>query len=120
MDLGLKIRTIRQEKRIKQGELASFLKISQGSLSKIESGATYITVEQLINISHYTKKPLTDFFPEDMFKFKQMDHQLTSEELHVQKEMNLQLLKRIKNLEKQLELQNQELEKYRNCLKIKC
>lgn len=69
MNLGHKIREIRQKHNIKQEELATFLRISQGQLSKIESGQTFVTFEQVINIASYTKTSLHQFLPDDIERF---------------------------------------------------
>lgn len=103
MELGLKIKQIRQEKNIKQEELALFLDISQGQLSKIENGSVIININQLIDITNYTKTNLMDFFPENLVHIQQLDFKLQLQELiqenKEQKDVIKLLLKTIKSLE---------------------
>lgn len=60
--IGSKIRQARIESKISQQELGSLLKKSHAAISYIESGKTEITVNDLLQISEYLKKPLAFFF----------------------------------------------------------
>ena len=102
MNLGLIIRKIRQEKGIKQEELANSLNISQGTLSKIENGEMKIDFYTVINIITYTKTSITYFLPTELLLNLQIENPNIIDELNLQKEINLQLLKRIKTLEQDL------------------
>lgn len=106
MNLGQKIREIRQQHNIKQEELSEFLRITQGQLSKLENGKTFISFEQVLNIASYTKTPLHKFLPEDLEKIQQFDFKIQLENLHQenmdQKETIRQLLNNIRSLEKEL------------------
>lgn len=106
MNLGHKIREIRQKHNIKQEELATFLRISQGQLSKIESGQTFVTFEQVINIASYTKTSLHQFLPDDIERIQQLDFQVQLEALNQevsdQRETIKHLLKNIRSLEAEI------------------
>ncbi|MDA9555150.1 helix-turn-helix domain-containing protein [Pelobium sp.] len=105
-DIGAKIRKVRTEKNIKQEELAHFLSIKQSTLSKMENGNCFISFEQIINIAYYTKTLIHDFFPDNLTHLQQinfrMELQDLQNDLRYHKELNIQLLKRIQNLERQL------------------
>jgi len=51
MDLGLKIKKIRESKNYTQGYMSNKLNISQNTYSKIETGGIKITVDRLKQIS---------------------------------------------------------------------
>lgn len=103
MGIGLIIRKIRTGKGIKQEELANFLKISQSNLSKIESGTTFVTFEQVINIANYLKISLFEFLPQGLVHLQQLDFRMQLEELHIEVKMHKEtiiiLQNRIRNLE---------------------
>lgn len=103
MEIGIKIRKLRQEKGIKQEELVAFLNISQSQLSKIENGTSFVTFEQVINISNYLKTSLFEFLPKEIELLQQIDLRTQLEELHKELKMHKEtiviLQNRIRNLE---------------------
>ncbi|MFC5283649.1 helix-turn-helix domain-containing protein [Pedobacter alpinus] len=106
MNLGQKIREIRNKQNIKQEELSVFLRITQGQLSKMENGKTFISFEQVINIATYTNTQLHYFLPNDLEKIQQLDFKIQLETMHQeimdQKETIKHLLKNIRLLELEL------------------
>ena len=62
MDIGKVIKTIRQEKNIKQKELAEGCNISITYLSQIENNKKDPAISKLIEISKYLKIPLPIIF----------------------------------------------------------
>jgi transcriptional regulator with XRE-family HTH domain len=64
MCVGLKIRKLRQAKGIKQEELAGAIKISQGTLSKMESGCLSVSTSALFAIAKYTETSMAYFLSE--------------------------------------------------------
>lgn len=75
MSIGAKIRQIRYLKGIKQEELARCLKISQGTLSKIENDSFSISAINLIKTAEFMKTPLNEFLPEGTFSTMQMENE---------------------------------------------
>ncbi len=63
MDTGCKIKRLRLDKNIKQEDLARHLKISQSTLSKIESGLLAVSVDKLVEIANYAQTSLTNLLP---------------------------------------------------------
>ena len=57
------IKKIREEKLIKQIEIAEFLNLSQGNYSKLENGTRALKEVDLVNIASYLKIPVSAFFP---------------------------------------------------------
>ena len=110
-DFGARIRKIRQEKNIKQDELACYLQIKQSTLSKMENGKHYISLEVILNIVNYTKSSILDFFPEDLQNINQSNFNYQLQELHnelrVHKKINEQLVNIINELEKKIQLSPQ-------------
>lgn len=80
MTNSFNIRKIRIQKEIKQQELADFLGISQSQLSKMENGLANVTVNEILNISVYTKTPLSEFLPEDITYLQQIDFNIQFEQ----------------------------------------
>ena len=62
--VGLKIKMLRTQKRIKQQDLASKLQISQAYLSNIENGRNAITLENLFKLQEILGCQMADFFAE--------------------------------------------------------
>ena len=60
--IGTKIRTIREEKKIKQLDIAVRLGIEQSTYAKIENGQIKITVERLFILAKILDVPITYFF----------------------------------------------------------
>jgi|GEM_PF-2289676 len=65
MSIGDKIRQARQEKHIKQEELANHLEIGQGTLSKIENDVLPVSATDLLRIASYTNTPIDKLLPDD-------------------------------------------------------
>lgn len=63
MNLGVLIRTKREEARISQEAIAFKLGISQAAYSKIESGKTKIKVEQLYTIADFLDISIYEILP---------------------------------------------------------
>jgi len=107
MTIGQKILKFRTEKRIKQEESANFLEISQPTLSKIENGSGKILFEHVLNIAEYLKIDLSKFFPTDLAKLEQIERYTLIEnhnnEIQTYKDTIAQLLKTIKNLEREIQ-----------------
>ena len=57
------IKKIREEKGIKQTEIAEFLNLSQSNYSKLENGTRALKEVDLVNIASYLKIPISDLFP---------------------------------------------------------
>ena len=57
------IKKIREEKLIKQIEIAEFLNLSQSNYSKLENGTRALKEVDLVNIASYLKIPISDLFP---------------------------------------------------------
>lgn len=60
-ELGLKIQTAREEKRMTQGQLADAIGCSQSALSNYEKGKRRIYLSQLEKLSEVLEKPLEYF-----------------------------------------------------------
>lgn len=107
LNIGVKIRKIREERNIKQEEIARFLKITQSAYSKLETEASRITPELILSIASYTKTPIHEFFPADLVNLQQIDFRMQLQdainETNTLKEINSHLLKRLKTLEKLIE-----------------
>jgi len=65
MSIGDKIRQARQEKHIKQEELANHLEIGQGTLSKIENDVLPVSDTDLLRLESYTNTPIDKLLPDD-------------------------------------------------------
>jgi len=104
MSIGANIRQIRQDKNIKQENLANHLKIAQGTLSKIENDSLEISVNDLIKICTYIDTPISRLLPNwDQINAK-TNCDILSEDF---------TLKRIKDLEEwvnDLKIRNLELQ----------
>jgi transcriptional regulator with XRE-family HTH domain len=70
--IAKQVRFLREEKRLKQDVLANELKMRQSSYSKLESGKTNITLDQLEIISKVLCVNIADFFSDsnDKMSFK--------------------------------------------------
>ena len=62
--IGLKIKMLRTQYRIKQQDLANKLQISQAYLSNIENGRNAITLENLFKLQEILGCKMADFFTE--------------------------------------------------------
>ncbi len=62
-ELGLKIQTAREDKRMTQGQLAEAIGCSQSALSNYEKGKRRIYLSQLEKLTEVLEKPL-EFFVE--------------------------------------------------------
>lgn len=122
-EIGSKIRKIRQDRNIKQEELAHFLIITQSALSKLENDASYIKFEQIINIANYTKAAPHEFFPDDLINLQQISFRIELQdlqnELEYQKDVNKQFLKRMKSLERIIEEKDLEILKIQSNISVK-
>ena len=67
MYVGHKIKRYREEKGIKQEEVARELGISQKQYSLIESNQTQLTVERLLHISKVIKTPAEELISDNSF-----------------------------------------------------
>jgi transcriptional regulator with XRE-family HTH domain len=57
------IKKIREEKGIKQTEIALFLNLSQSNYSKLENGTRALKEIDLVNIANFLKIPVSAFSP---------------------------------------------------------
>lgn len=62
MDIGLRIKEIREQNGLSISELAEGAGISKSFLREVESGAKNITVNKLMDICNYLGISLIDFF----------------------------------------------------------
>lgn len=62
MDLGYKLKTIRESRKVTQQELADLLNISQKTYSNIESNLSKLWVSHLIKLSKFLQFDLQQFF----------------------------------------------------------
>ena len=58
--IGLKIKNLRDEKKISQQDLAAACDFEKSSMSRIESGRTNLTIGTLLKISSALNVELTD------------------------------------------------------------
>ena len=65
MEIGKKIRRLRQEKLLTQDELASRCELSKGFISQLERDLTSPSIATLIDILEVLGTNLKDFFNED-------------------------------------------------------
>jgi transcriptional regulator with XRE-family HTH domain len=61
--IGTKIRTIREQKKLKQLDVAVRLGIEQSTYAKIENNQISITTERLLLIAEIFEVPITDLLP---------------------------------------------------------
>jgi len=113
MSIGNKIRQIRQDKHIKQEDLAQHLNMSQGTLSKIENDSLSITAIDLLKIAAYTNISINKLLPNGVQLDLQNSHDNANGIFitHAQKDELLQ--KKIADLEdlvKDLKIRNLELQ----------
>lgn len=66
MDIGLKIKEIRQSKGMSQDELANAISKSRSSLQKYENGETSITIDLLEDIANALGINIVQFFSNDV------------------------------------------------------
>ncbi len=101
--IGDKIRLVREEKKLKQLDVAIQLGIEQSTYAKIENGQIKITVERIIKIAKIFNVPITDLL-NDPSKIKKS------------KELNIEHL--IDLIEKQNVLHEKQNELYEKLLTI--
>jgi transcriptional regulator with XRE-family HTH domain len=65
MDIGIKIRQLREAKNIKQQEIAEFLGIAQSAYNLLENGKRKISTDELLKIAEMLQVSIIDFFKQD-------------------------------------------------------
>jgi transcriptional regulator with XRE-family HTH domain len=109
MEIGLLIKEIRLQKKIKQTSIASFLKLNQSNYSKLENGTRAIKIDELINIAQYLKIPISDFFPNAVTALDNKNLQDQVKLLNQDNANKTQLIKMLLNKIKDLEQENESL-----------
>jgi transcriptional regulator with XRE-family HTH domain len=107
MEIGLLIKEIRLQKKIKQTSIASFLKLNQSNYSKLENGTRAIKIDELINIAQYLKIPISDFFPNAVTALDNKNLQDQVKLLNQDNANKTQLIKMLLNKIKDLEQENE-------------
>jgi transcriptional regulator with XRE-family HTH domain len=109
MEIGLLIKEIRLQKKIKQTSIASFLKLNQSNYSKLENGTRAIKIDELINIAQYLKIPISDFFPNSITALENKNLQDQVKLLNQDNANKTPLIKMLLNKIKDLEKENESL-----------
>ena len=63
--IGAKVKALRLERGLKQGDLARALKLTFQQVQKYESGANRISGSKLWETARYFTVPVSDLFPDD-------------------------------------------------------
>jgi transcriptional regulator with XRE-family HTH domain len=61
-DIGNQLKKLREEKKLKSGELASKIEIGRNTYTRIEQGEIYFKFSTLLSILDYHKVSIWDFF----------------------------------------------------------
>lgn len=112
-NIGSKIKKIRLNRNLTQDQLATLLHITQSAFSKLETNQVYFSFEQIIHLAYITKASLYEFFPDDLAELQQINFRMQmqdyyneiiglKEEVRFQKDLNIELVERNKNLAKLL------------------
>jgi len=64
IEIGLKLKALREGRLFSQAELAKRLEISQAGLSKIERGASSLNTEDLLQVLRIFNVPVSYFYPD--------------------------------------------------------
>jgi transcriptional regulator with XRE-family HTH domain len=64
--LGQKLRSARKSASLTQNEVATFMELSQDSISKYERGNSEVAPYKLLQFSKLYRKPITFFFMDSM------------------------------------------------------
>ncbi|SMC71233.1 helix-turn-helix transcriptional regulator [Moheibacter sediminis] len=110
MEIGYKIRQLREERKISQEELAHLLGVTQATISNIESGKSKPDIYLMDTIAKNFDKDIYDFLTEDRVIINHADNQsiaynegvvnMISEKLIEQYEKRIEeLTRRISELE---------------------
>jgi transcriptional regulator with XRE-family HTH domain len=63
IEVGKRILAARRRQKLTQRDLALKIDLSYQGLQKLESGATPVTVERLVQLAEVMNRPVTDFIP---------------------------------------------------------
>lgn len=96
--VGSKVRDLRKERRWTQARLAALLHISQGHLSKLESGIGSFSADQLLKLLKHFNVQLEDIFPEEAAAGSQLQNALARQgATHLIESPNILPSERLKN-----------------------
>jgi transcriptional regulator with XRE-family HTH domain len=112
-NIGAKIKKIRLRLNLTQSQMGALLNMSQNSYSRLETNDVHILFEQIINIAYKTNIGLYEFFPDDLTEIQQINFRMQMQdyyneiqslkkEVAYQRDLNIELLKRIKFLNEEL------------------
>jgi transcriptional regulator with XRE-family HTH domain len=93
--------------------MGELIHLSQNSYSRLETNEVAVLFEQIINIAYKTKASLYEFFPDDLSEIQQINFRMQMQdyyneiqslkkEVTYQRDLNIELLKRIKFLNEEL------------------
>jgi transcriptional regulator with XRE-family HTH domain len=112
-NIGAKIKKIRLRLNLTQTQMGALLNMSQNSYSRLETNDVHILFEQIINIAYKTNIGVYEFFPDDLTEIQQINFRMQMQdyyneiqslkkEVAYQRDLNIELLKRIKFLNEQI------------------
>jgi transcriptional regulator with XRE-family HTH domain len=112
-NIGAKLKKIRLNLGLNQSQMGNLLYLTQNAYSRLETNAVHILFEQIINIAYKTQASLYEFFPDDLSELQQINFRMQMQdyyneiqslkkEVAYQRDLNIELLKRIKFLNEEL------------------
>jgi transcriptional regulator with XRE-family HTH domain len=96
MDIGLRIKYLRQQSKLSISKLAKGAGISQSFLSEVEAGTKNITVNKLQDICNFLGISINDFFSDNPIELSLRQRQVI-QKLKLLKEDEIEIISKLIN-----------------------
>jgi transcriptional regulator with XRE-family HTH domain len=112
-NIGAKLKKIRLNLGLNQSQMGNLLYLTQNAYSRLETNNVNVLFEQIIDIAYKTNIGVYEFFPDDLTEIQQINFRMQMQdyyneiqslkkEVAYQRDLNIELLKRIKFLNEEL------------------
>jgi transcriptional regulator with XRE-family HTH domain len=112
-NIGAKLKKIRLNLGLNQSQMGNLLYLTQNAYSRLETNNVNVLFEQIIDIAYQTNIGVYEFFPDDLTEIQQINFRMQMQdyyneiqslkkEVAYQRDLNIELLKRIKFLNEEL------------------
>jgi transcriptional regulator with XRE-family HTH domain len=112
-NIGAKLKKIRLNLGLNQSQMGNLLYLTQNAYSRLETNNVNVLFEQIIDIAYKTNIGVYEFFPDDLTEIQQINFRMQMQdyyneiqslkkEVTYQRDLNIELLKRIKFLNEEL------------------
>jgi transcriptional regulator with XRE-family HTH domain len=112
-NIGAKLKKIRLNLGLNQSQMGNLLYLTQNAYSRLETNNVNVLFEQMLDIAYKTNIGVYEFFPDDLTEIQQINFRMQMQdyyneiqslkkEVTYQRDLNIELLKRIKFLNEQI------------------